>query len=153
MQGGGLEPKIFQKAHGFNKGGIKENIVPALTKSSWQENNFVVNINPSGKGMNGNVYNTDLSPTLTTNKGEGIKILQNNDYRIRKLTPLECWRLMGFSDNDYYAAKSVGISDAQLYKQAGNSIVVTVLEAIFRQLFLKKHRKKQGIIAEQIRIF
>jgi len=144
---------ITQKGHGFNKGGIKENIVPALTKSSWQENNFIVNINPSGKGMNGNVYNTDLSPTLTTNKGEGIKILQNNDYRIRKLTPLECWRLMGFRDMDYYAAKSVGISDAQLYKQAGNSIVVTVLEAIFRNLFFKKHRRKQGIIAEQIRIF
>lgn len=144
---------IIQKGHGFNKGGIKENIVPALTKSSWHENNFVANINPSGKGMNGNVYRTNLSPTLTTNKGEGIKILQSEDYRIRKLTPLECWRLMGFRDMDYYAAKSVGISDAQLYKQAGNSIVVTVLEAIFRNLFFKKHRRKQGIIAEQIRIF
>ena len=124
-----------------------------MTSSSWQENNFVVNINPSGRGMNGNVYGTNLSPTLTTNKGEGIKILQNEDYRIRKLTPLECWRLMGFSDNDYYAAKSIGTSNAQLYKQAGNSIVVTVLEAIFRQLFLKKHKKKQGIIAEQISLF
>ena len=144
---------IIQKGHGFNKGRIKENIVPALTKSSWQENNFIVNINPSVKGMNGNVYRTNLSPTLTTNKGEGIKILHSDTCRIRKLTPLECWRLMGFRDMDYYAAKSVGISDAQLYKQAGNSIVVTVLEAIFRQLFLKKHRKKQGIIAEQIRIF
>lgn len=144
---------IIQKGHGFNKGGIKENIVPALTKSSWHENNFVANINPSGKGMNGNVYRTNLSPTLTTNKGEGIKILQNNDYRIRKLTPLECWRLMGFRDMDYYAAKSVGISNAQLYKQAGNSIVVTVLEAIFRNLFLKKHKKKRVIVAEQIKIF
>ena len=73
--------------------------------------------------------------------------------KIRKLTPLEVWRLMGFSDNDFYAAKSTGISDAQLYKQAGNSIVVTVLEAIFRQLLLKKHSKKQGIIAEQISLF
>lgn len=118
MQGGGLEPKILQKAHGFNKGGIKENIVPALTKSSWQENNFL-----------------------------------RDNMRIRKLTPLECWRLMGFRDMDYYAAKSVGISDAQLYKQAGNSIVVTVLEAIFRNLFFKKHRRKRGIVAEQIRIF
>ena len=144
---------IIQKGHGFNKGGIKENIVPALTKSSWHENNFVVNINPSGKGMNGNVYRTNLSPTLTTNKGEGIKILQNNDYRIRKLTPLECWRLMGFRDLDYYAAKSIGTSNAQLYKQAGNSIVVTILEAIFRNLFLKKHKKKRGIVAEQIKIF
>ena len=144
---------IIQKGHGFNKGGIKENIVPALTKSSWHENNFVVNINPSGKGMNGNVYRTNLSPTLTTNKGEGIKILHSDTCRIRKLTPLECWRLMGFRDMDYYAAKSVGISDAQLYKQAGNSIVVTVLEAIFRNLFFKKHRRKRGIVAEQIRIF
>ena len=144
---------IIQKGHGFNKGGIKENIVPALTKSSWQENNFIVNINPSGKGMNGNVYRTNLSPTLTTNKGEGIKILHSDTCRIRKLTPLECWRLMGFGDMDYYAAKSVGISDAQLYKQAGNSIVVTVLEAIFRNLFLKKHKKKRGIVAEQIKIF
>lgn len=144
---------IIQKGHGFNKGGIKENIVPALTKSSWHENNFVANINPSGKGMNGNVYRTNLSPTLTTNKGEGIKILHSDTCRIRKLTPLECWRLMGFRDMDYYAAKSVGISDAQLYKQAGNSIVVTVLEAIFRNLFFKKHRRKRGIVAEQIRIF
>lgn len=144
---------IIQKGHGFNKGGIKENIVPALTKSSWHENNFVANINPSGKGMNGNVYRTNLSPTLTTNKGEGIKILQNNDYRIRKLTPLECWRLMGFRDLDYYAAKSIGTSNAQLYKQAGNSIVVTILEAIFKNLFLKKHKKKRGIVAEQIKIF
>lgn len=144
---------IIQKGHGFNKGGIKENIVPALTKSSWHENNFVVNINPSGRGMNGNVYRTDLSPALTTNKGEGIKILQDQDCVIRKLTPLECWRLMGFRDLDYYAAKSVGTSNAQLYKQAGNSIVVTVLEAIFRNLFLKKHKKKRGIVAEQIKIF
>lgn len=73
--------------------------------------------------------------------------------KIRKLTPLEIWRLMGFSDNDYYAAKSVGTSNAQLYKQAGNSIVVTVLEAIFRKLFLKKHNKKQSIIAEQMQLF
>jgi len=144
---------IIQKGHGFNKGRIKENIVPALTTSSWQGNNFVVNINPSGRGMNGNVYRTNLSPTLTTNKGEGIKILQNNDYRIRKLTPLECWRLMGFRDLDYYAAKSIGTSNAQLYKQAGNSIVVTILEAIFRNLFLKNHKKKRGIVAEQIKIF
>ena len=73
--------------------------------------------------------------------------------KIRKLTPLEIWRLMGFSDTDFYAAKSAGISDAQLYKQAGNSIVVTVLEAIFRKLFLEKHEKKQSIIAEQMSMF
>lgn len=60
-----------------------------------------------------------------------IKDLTN--YKIRRLTPLECWRLMGFSDEDFYKAKQVN-SDTQLYKQAGNSIVVDVLEAIFREL-------------------
>lgn len=56
-------------------------------------------------------------------------------FRIRKLTPKECWRLMGFTDEDVDKAVAVGISNAQLYKQAGNSIVVQVLEAIFKQMF------------------
>lgn len=109
-----------------------------------------------GNPHTGRVYSPDgISPCLNTMQGGGLepKILQSEDYRIRKLTPLECWRLMGFSDNDYYAAKSIGTSNAQLYKQAGNSIVVTVLEAIFRKLFLKKHNKKQSIIAEQMQLF
>ncbi len=109
-----------------------------------------------GNPQTGRVYSPDgISPCLNTMQGGGLepKILQSEDYKIRKLTPLECWRLMGFSDNDYYATKSVGTSNAQLYKQAGNSIVVTVLEAIFRNLFLKKHKKKRGIVAEQIKIF
>lgn len=62
--------------------------------------------------------------------------------RIRKLTPLECWRLMGFDDIDFYKAKSVGISDTQLYKMAGNSIVVNVLEFIFEKLFDEELLKK-----------
>lgn len=53
--------------------------------------------------------------------------------RIRKLTPFECWRLMGFSDEDYLKAEKVN-SNTQLYKQAGNSIVVNVLEEVFKQL-------------------
>lgn len=60
------------------------------------------------------------------------------DFRIRKLTPLECWRLMGFSDEDFHKAEAVN-SNSQLYKQAGNSIVVPVLEAIFKQLFKEAH--------------
>lgn len=55
------------------------------------------------------------------------------DYKIRKLTPNECWRLMGFDDSDFKKAEKVN-SNSQLYKQAGNSIVVNVLEAIFRNL-------------------
>lgn len=59
-----------------------------------------------------------------------------NNLRIRKLTPLECWRLMGFEDKDYERAAKVN-SNTQLYKQAGNSIVVNVLEAILRNLLLE----------------
>ena len=62
--------------------------------------------------------------------------LTEQDYRVRKLTSLECWRLMGFSDDDFNKAKSVGTSNTQLYKQAGNSIVVPVLEGIFRNLLI-----------------
>ena len=54
-------------------------------------------------------------------------------FRVRKLTPLECWRLMGFSDNDFQKAEAVN-SNSQLYKQAGNSIVVDVLMAIFSEM-------------------
>ena len=64
---------------------------------------------------------------------ENIVCRQN--YRIRKLTPKECMCLMGFADEDYEKCKAVGMSDSQLYKQAGNSIVVNVLEEIFRQMF------------------
>lgn len=53
---------------------------------------------------------------------------------IRKYTPKECWRLMGFEDVDIDKAKAVGIKKAQLYNQAGNSIVVNVLMAIFKQM-------------------
>ena len=53
--------------------------------------------------------------------------------RIRKLTPKECWRLQGFDDEDFYKAEVVN-SNTQLYKEAGNSIVVDVLEAIFTNL-------------------
>lgn len=68
---------------------------------------------------------TDIAPTQTAACGiststAAVLISEDgNSYiRIRKLTPLECWRLMGFDDKDFYKAKSVGISDTQLYKQA-----------------------------------
>lgn len=88
-----------------------------------------------------------ISVTLTTRPDTlGVVVTDNyspskhkegiayNDLRIRKLTPKECWRLMGFSDDSFDKAQKVN-SNAQLYKQAGNSIVVNVLEKIFKQLF------------------
>ena len=62
-----------------------------------------------------------------------------SDLKIRRLTPLECWRLMGFSDEDFKKAKESGISDTQAYKQAGNSIVVDVLYYIFKMLLIEEY--------------
>lgn len=86
-----------------------------------------------------NVFSLDsLVRSLKAGEGSGNipKIIENMSkiYRIRKLTPLECHRLMGVKDEDFYKMKSAGISDSQLYKLAGNSIVVDVLEAIFRNI-------------------
>lgn len=100
MQGGYRQPKILQRARGFNKGGEHE-ISPTITTNSWQQNNVL------------------LTP----------------DAVIRKLTPRECWRLMAFSDEDFDKAREAGISDTQLYKQAGNSIVVDVLTRIFLEMY------------------
>lgn len=72
-----------------------------------------------------------VSPTLTATETGVCKI--ESPYRIRKLTPKECWRLMDFTDEDFSKAERVN-SNTQLYKQAGNSIVVAVLEAIFKQM-------------------
>lgn len=76
-----------------------------------------------------------ISPSLTAamGMGGGQTPLINCQYRIRKLTPLECWRLMDFSDDDFYKAAAVN-SNTQLYKQAGNSICRNVLVAIFGQM-------------------
>ena len=87
---------------------------------------------PTSKTRRGRVQdNGDTSPTITATETGVYKI--ESPYRIRKLTPLECWRLMGFTDEDFYKAEKVN-SNSQLYKQAGNSIVVNVLENIFRQM-------------------
>lgn len=60
--------------------------------------------------------------------------IYEDDYRIRKLTPLECWRLQDFPDEAHEKAKAAGVSDSQRYKQAGDSITVAVMEMIFRQI-------------------
>ena len=82
----------------------------------------------------------EISPTIATSCGNeaGVgAVLYKHNFRIRKLIPKEYWRLMGFDDIDFEKAKSAGISNTQLYKQAGNSIVVDVLQYIFRNLFGK----------------
>lgn len=87
-----------------------------------------------GKTLNLDLYNRSTyknSQTITDGKHNSQRLFDG--LRIRKLTPKECWRLMGFEDSDF--AKVDGkLSNTQLYKQAGNSIVVDVLMAIFQRL-------------------
>lgn len=86
--------------------------------------------------FNKRINKSGCSPTLTT-RPEGFKtaiLPVTNDIRIRKLTPKECFRLMGFSDENFEAAEKM-VSNSQLYKQAGNSIVVDVLYYILVELY------------------
>lgn len=81
---------------------------------------------------------------VTIHLKNGDKVTSNDDlssYRIRKLTPKECWRLMGFDDTDFNKAEKV-CSNTQLYKQAGNSIVVNVLEGILKNLLQPQSRSE-----------
>lgn len=95
------------------------------------------NINPSGNGMNGNVYASygDVSPTLTTNKGEGLKLLHHSDkWVIRKLTPRECMRLQGFPDEATDLLYKNGFSDSRIYKFAGNAVTTNVIKELSLKL-------------------
>lgn len=102
------EIKIIQRPHGFNKGNTFD-ISPAITKSSFEQNNVV-----------------KLPPEL-----------QGRKFRIRKLTPRECFRLMGVDDADIDKIQESGISNTSQYKLAGNSIVVDVLFHLFRKMFIE----------------
>ena len=77
-------------------------------------------------------------PTLTANSTEDTSkmiIYKDNCFFVKKISPLESWRFMGFSDDDFYKAKSIGISNRQLFKQAGNSIATNVIYYILKNLF------------------
>jgi len=90
----------------------------------------------------GSIYDPNgICPTLDTCSGGNrqpfvVRHYENIIEEIRKLTPKEYWRLMGFSDEDFDKAQGVDMSNSQLYKQAGNSIVVNILVAIFKNLLL-----------------
>lgn len=84
-----------------------------------------------------------VAPTLCTSNElsvyEGVK---NQEFRIRKLTPRECFRLMGVSEENIDTIQAAGISNSQQYKMAGNSIVVDVLYYIFKKMFIDKESEK-----------
>ena len=88
------------------------------------------------KRQNGRRFKDDGTAfTITCQDIHGIAQQDSGKLRIRYLTPRECWRLMGFPDWAYDRAVEAGTSKTQLYKQAGNSIVVPVLQAIFEAMY------------------
>ena len=134
MQGGWRQPCIEIKNN------TKKGVVVKEDKT------FIEKHYDNFKNKNGyipemfNPYNEseikEVAPTQSTQCGSttsSAAVLKHEGLKIRKLTPKECWRLMGFDDEDFEKASQVN-SNTQLYKQAGNSIVVNVLMAIFKEL-------------------
>lgn len=110
MQGGGLQPQIVVKA--------------CLTPDRPH------------KRQNGRRFKETNEPafTLTAADRNGVLLDDGNTVAIRKLTPRECWRLQGFTDVQFDKAKRAGVSNSQLYKQAGNAVTIPVVEAIGKKL-------------------
>ena len=114
MQGGHREPKVAVRA--------------CLTPDRLKKRQD----GPRFKGEGEDMF------TLTAQDRHGVCVSKPNGYRIRKLTPLECWRLQGFPDWAFQKAKGAGASDSQLYKQAGNSVTVNVIREIAKRLEVQK---------------
>ena len=100
------------------------------------------NYSPSGHNASTIVDVQGIAPTVMENHGTVTAIVEKG-FRIRKLTPRECFRLMGLEDCDIDKIQSTGISNSQQYKLAGNSIVVDVLYHLFRKLFVEMGNEKE----------
>lgn len=123
-------------------------VMSTLTATDYKQPKQIIEMKPIRLGgifdseksrhQTGSIWDKDqISPTLDTMQGGWRQhlITEESQFRIRRLTPKECWRLMGFLDEDFDKAQLIPTSNTQLYKQAGNSIVVNVLEEIFKKLF------------------
>ncbi len=170
---GGIFPNICAGTHGYANGYTLDiNKIGNIYPSGGQNGNIYTDngISPalrSGQGDKGRGIGSNNSPKIVAQRGrynengeveQQFEVKEDNNtitsvqkdnyvtynYRIRKLTPLECFRLQAFDDEDYFTAKKAleekfyngnDRSDTQCYKMAGNSITVTVLEEIFKVLF------------------
>lgn len=135
-----VEPKVYD---GFNQSVRRDNsCVGTLTR------NCGADLKRNGQGIiepikqysrphgfnKGGISESEVFPAVRCSSTEDGNNGIVSGIRVRKLTPKECWRLMGFDDESFSRAEKV-VSNSQLYKQAGNSIVVDVLMAIFKNLF------------------
>ena len=161
MRGGGLEPKIAvreatKQGYAIAEQGDSVNVSyptsktrrgrvgkqVAQTLQAGEVNQGVI-INPlkdktyKSWRYEQNVFDSNgITRSLKASLGGTPEIINKkyNQLRIRKLTPLECWRLQGFKDEQFYKAKDNGVSNSQLYKQAGNAVTVNVVDAITKEL-------------------
>ena len=143
MQGGDRQPKVavvgntsntHHNAHNVHDvNGLSPTIAARDYKGAKQVAIPVLTPDRVNKRQNGRRFKEDNDPmfTLTSQDRHGIV---TEGIRIRKLTPLECWRLQGFKDDQFYKAKNSGMSNSQLYKQAGNAVTVNVVDAIVGEL-------------------
>jgi DNA (cytosine-5)-methyltransferase 1 len=128
----------FDKGTTFGVSGVVETVpIKQATKQGYIECEVggVADFSyPDSKLRRGRVQgNGQISPTLMAAGSDICKV--ESRYRIRKLTPKSCWRLMDFNDEDYEKAEKV-VSNSQLYRQAGNSLIVVVFAAILSQLHI-----------------
>lgn len=126
----GLSPTIAARDYK----GAKQIAIREATKKGYTEAMEGDSVNtsfPNSKTRRGRV-GKQVAQTLQA--GEVNQGVVTNDIRIRKLVPIETWRLQGFSDEQFYKAKNSGVSNSQLYKQAGNAVTVNVVDAIVGEL-------------------
>jgi DNA (cytosine-5)-methyltransferase 1 len=127
MQGGNRQPKVLEEGLPIRE----------ATKKGYTMANEGDAVNfkfPDSKTRRGRV-GKQLANTLEASSiNQGVVTPR---YRIRKLTPLECWRLQGFSDEAHNKVRDAGVSSSQLYKQAGNSVSVNVIEELIKKLYGK----------------
>lgn len=117
---------------------MKEPGEPSFTLTAQGRQGVAIYQRPRGYNKGGM---HDVAPALSISAWQENNLLADN-IRIRRLTPRECWRLQGFPDGYFDRAKAAGISDTQLYKQAGNSVTVDVARAIGERL---KEIENEGI--------
>lgn len=120
----GVSPTLTTMGGGHREPKIAEEVRPVLTPDRIE------------KRQNGRRFKEDgeESFTLTAQDRHGVAVGKLPRYRVRKLTPLECFRLQAFPDEAYYKLVEGGISNSQLYRQAGNAVTTTVISAIGKRL-------------------
>lgn len=130
MQGGDRQPRVLEQND-------------KLTHSEWKEQmyeRFIKDANGEPSGVITNQSQTfGYRPPMKgyskclRSEANDTGVVEN--FRVRKLTPNECWKLMGLTEEDYANAKNIGVADSQLYKQSGNGIVTNCIELLAEHLY------------------